>query len=385
MKNEIPSFRTLNIILAIVITAFFSVSCKQKHVAEYAVATFIVGNVTIERPGEGARKVNYKDELRKGDVISTGPGSLFAFQLGEKSVIKIQENSTLKMNAVFENGRNSLHLENGKVFTTVKKLDKVDSVSISTRTSLAAVRGTDFSVAYDQGKSVVAVNEGTVKVRAVEEGENIEEVEKEIVAEPEVKPEEKKEKKVKKEVKEIRAGNTAVVKVSVETRPLTEDEKEEFRKNEKIEVIVNVEKKTEKELKKIQVKIIEGKDETAEDEKDDEAKLDEDTEEAKDEEQAEEETPAGNAVVTTSKKVFQAGENIVIYYNNFPKNDTCWISVAKAGAKGSNFIYYEWTYGKPQGQMVFRDLGLEPGAYEIRGHFSRSHDVSRRTTISVAQ
>ncbi len=372
----------LSVITAVVISTLVFTSCKPKTVTQWAVATFIVGDVKLDRPGETLRQVKFKERLRKGDVITTGAGAMFAFQYGENSVIKVQENSVLKINAVFEEGRNSCYLENGKVLSTVKKLDKGESMAISTRTSLAAVRGTDFSVAYDRGQSVVAVNEGAVKVRAVKEGENIEELEKELVAEEEDEKEVAEEKKKKKEVREVKAGNAVVVDVKVETRPITEQEKEEFKKNEKIDVIVNVEKKTEKDIQKIQVKIMKGDDDSAEDGEGRDSDLEEDE---MSEEEAGQEKAGGSAFVGTSRKVYKPNEKIVIYYSNMPKRDTCWISVAKSGASGRQFVHYDWTYGKPKGQMVFQDLNLKPGAYEVRAHFSRKHDINKRNTFTVVK
>ena len=66
-----------------------------------------------------------------------------------------------------------------------------------------------------------------------------------------------------------------------------------------------------------------------------------------------------------------------------PDSKYCWISVAKAGATGGDYLRYNWTYGKTDGQIVFEDLGMEPGNYEARAHFSRRKDVNKRISFKV--
>jgi hypothetical protein len=348
--------RTLNYLLmaiflclSVVIT---NLSCKKEAPTE-AIATFIVGEVKLLRQNEAPRQVKYADKMASQDIIKTGKNSFFAFQVGNSAIIRITANTTVLIESMLTDNTNKLFLKQGRVIESVKKLTKSSTYEVRTPTAIAAVRGTEFGVSYNNGQSVVPVKGGIVKVQRVTR-------EKGAVEE-----------------RMIEGGTAAVItRTTSKERPVNKEETKEFASVEKITIIEDVHEKSESDLKEIQQTILHGN-ETAKNQK---AKT----------EKAEEETFKTNAAGTeqdttiwTTKRTYKTNDQIVIGFKNMPDSKYCWISVAKAGATGGDYLRYNWTYGKTDGQIVFEDLGMEPGTYEARAHFSRRKDINKRISFKV--
>ncbi|MBN1533409.1 MAG: FecR domain-containing protein [Spirochaetes bacterium] len=339
-------------------------SCKKESPPQ-AIATFVVGNVKLVRTGEADRQLKHRDILKKTDTIVTSAKSFCAFQLGEEAVMKLSENSTMRLQDILESGKNRVYLEQGRVFAAVRKMGKGTSYEVQTKTTVAAVRGTQFSVNYQKGASVVAVNEGAVKVQRMSE--------EAAVAEEQL----------------VEQGKAAVVtKNDSTTRELNRDEVQRFAEDTKVIIVEDVQEKTESDLRKIEAEALQGKQAAVEkDSGESEAAPAEqgETKQVVAEEKREQpkQDAKGAILIWTSKRVYKTDDTIVVGYKNMPDSRTAWISVAKAGSSGNDFIHYDWTNSKTEGQMVFEGLGLQPGNYEVHAHFSRSRSIDKRFPFRV--
>lgn len=345
-------------LLSMTLVAAQLISCApaQKAPAR-AIAIFVIGRVQLTRPGEPARQVAHKEDLRKGDLIQTGPDSTLVFQIGEASVIKIDSNTSVSFTALLEKGETMLQLDRGKVTSGIRHLSKGENFQIRTRTSIAAVRGTEFSVASTGDRSVVAVSTGSVGVRQVTAGTEA------------------------KDEKSIEKGSAAVIKGKIETRPLTKEEKKEFSEFEKIEPVRDIDNKSESDIKKIEADHLKDPDKIGDDKKS--------TTDKNDKKNIGNNTVnAGNnegkkAVAWAGKQVYRSSEPVIVSYREVPPNRNCWISLAKAGSPDGRHETYQWTYGATAGQMNFGALNLQPGTYEIQMHFSRGNTVNKRFYFRV--
>ena len=87
------------------------------------------------------------------------------------SVIRILEKSSVVMKELVKNLKDNkelteLYVENGKVFSKVtRKLTEGEKFRVNTPTAVAGVRGTEFLVSEEDGKSNIACIEGTVAVK----------------------------------------------------------------------------------------------------------------------------------------------------------------------------------------------------------------------------
>ena len=74
--------------------------------------------------------------------------------------------SGLEVNSQAEGEASRFFMEKGKVFSKIiKKLSKSDSFTVVTPTASASVRGTEFLVSEERGKSLVACLNGKVEVK----------------------------------------------------------------------------------------------------------------------------------------------------------------------------------------------------------------------------
>ena len=348
---SIPS--CISIMLIISLTA--GIACKKQEDKKQekpvrAIATFVIGKVILERPGEPSRPVLHKDELRTGDVVKTGHDSILVVQLGGESLIKIEANTTVRVSSFMEQGATKFELAQGTMFNRVRNLNKESSYMVQTKTSLAAVRGTVFSVSSGKDKSVVAVSNGAVNVQGTTKKNEV------------------------TEEKIVEQGNAAVVKNKITTRPVTGDEKKEFNKFEKIAAVGDIDSTSESELKEMEAEYLKNDDKAGE-------KKAVPTSSGKDKPAGEDITK--KALAWTCKRVYGASDDIVVYYKNLPEYRNCWIDISKSSNPEGRYQSYNWTHSAKNGQMTFSRLRLEPGAYEVRVHFSKSNTVNKRFPFRV--
>lgn len=91
----------------------------------------------------------------------------------------------------------------------------------------------------------------------------------------------------------------------------------------------------------------------------------------------------GKYLAWTLKHTYRPSEVIEVVFSNVPENRAAWIDISRADDRDGKYRQYYWTYGKPNGKMTFSGLNLDPGAYEVRVHFSRSNSVDRRFPFRV--
>ncbi|MBN1498880.1 MAG: FecR domain-containing protein [Spirochaetes bacterium] len=154
-----------NSVILILLVLFVSCSGIMKS-EENSYFVWIVGDVKIISDGvEKSAELN--GVIKKTDTIITGEKSYAAVRINENAMIKLSENSEINFDIILNPGDKSLLLKKGEVTARVDKLLKDDNFEIKTPTALAAVRGTIYSVRYDETGDniiIVAVLEGKVEV-----------------------------------------------------------------------------------------------------------------------------------------------------------------------------------------------------------------------------
>lgn len=165
-------------VLLIMIGLFFTSLSAQD--TDSAVASFVVGKVSIKSSGDTKWKPLKKDEkVGNGDTIMTGNGSATTF-VYKGSEFKILANSTLVVNSLYsKDTEGSVEVKNGSAWFKLVDLGG-KKFTARTPTSTAGVRGTAFATLYDE-KSKIAMNcvcEGKVEVSSTESGAKSKLVEK---------------------------------------------------------------------------------------------------------------------------------------------------------------------------------------------------------------
>lgn len=130
------------------------------------------GQVSVQRSGQGEFfALSSKGAVKTGDIVKTGKDSTAEFKWLDGTRWKLMPNTTLTVkksvfNTVQKNEVSQLRLTTGKVFVRiVKSLAPTSRFEVETPTAVAAVRGTIFSVAVENGQTEVAVFKGRVQVK----------------------------------------------------------------------------------------------------------------------------------------------------------------------------------------------------------------------------
>ncbi|HQO02854.1 MAG TPA: FecR family protein [Spirochaetota bacterium] len=160
------------IIYASVLLLFIAVSlnCKKEErtVARQGLVNFVTGDVKIVNSQGTKAEAKIGDSIIEGmTVVTSGDKSVADIFFGENA-IKILGNTsvevkTLVMNITKNSEQTVLFVNNGALFSSVKKLSKNDDYRIKSPTATAGVRGTDFLVEENNGKANIACIEGKVE------------------------------------------------------------------------------------------------------------------------------------------------------------------------------------------------------------------------------
>ncbi|XDD51764.1 FecR domain-containing protein [Leptospira sp. WS92.C1] len=158
--------------LYLALIVLFAIHCgkSKKEDLQGGVFTFIKGTVKLSDKTGKEKKVSLSEFILPEDKIETGTGSYADIQLMDGVIIRVKENTILTLNRIFVDSKNAeiysdLTLNKGKIFSKVGvKLGKSSGFKVTTPTSTAAVRGTDFQVEVEGNKSETLVSDGSVEV-----------------------------------------------------------------------------------------------------------------------------------------------------------------------------------------------------------------------------
>ena len=163
-------------LIAVTLLLFQFTSCKKgdkaadiETIKNDGIINFLTGNVNIIEDDK-AVKANVGDKITQGMIIQTEAKSVVDIHF-EGSVIRILENSSVIMKELVKNLSDNkelteLYVQKGKMFSQVtRKLTVNEKFSVRTPTAVAGVRGTEFLVDEENGKSRISCVEGQVAVK----------------------------------------------------------------------------------------------------------------------------------------------------------------------------------------------------------------------------
>ncbi len=140
--------------------------------------TFVIGTVDIQKDGESQwTRVTYNQRISNGDRIRTRLQSRCELRLPDESTIKIEENTVFEVKILDEEKEEefSFFLWLGNVSAKFKKIvSSRQSRTIESPSAVVAVRGTEFSVAVDQGRrTILKVKSGKVEYMSKATGKKV--------------------------------------------------------------------------------------------------------------------------------------------------------------------------------------------------------------------
>ncbi|MBP7283122.1 MAG: FecR domain-containing protein [Leptospiraceae bacterium] len=160
--------------LCMILGLVLYVNCKEKKKEDKSLqagyVTFAKGdNKLISKDGK-EQKITKDMFFFKEDTIVTGKDGLVDIQLSDGVLMRIKQNSKLKLQEILVKENDTvinakLKLESGSIFTkTTKKLNADSSFVVVTPTSVAGIRGTEFLVDESNGKEQTLVSDGSVSL-----------------------------------------------------------------------------------------------------------------------------------------------------------------------------------------------------------------------------
>ena len=140
--------------------------------AQTAKVQFVVGRVEFQSKGQNTwKRLTTKSRVSQGDKLKSGFLSRAEIRMPDETVIKLKENSILEINMIKENGNkksaNKLFLWAGSIWSKFKKVfSDEEENTISTTTAVAAIRGTEFGMSFNNGKTKIRLKEGKLEIRS---------------------------------------------------------------------------------------------------------------------------------------------------------------------------------------------------------------------------
>ncbi len=142
-------------------------SGKATLTYEEALVIFVSGEVYVKGTAEW-EYLEIGNIVHPDEVVKVGADSLCELQFGQKSVVRVQENTEISLKEFWlepEQTAVDIDLAVGSVLCKVSKLSGKESFKVRTRTAVCGIRGTEFSVRVTESKeTVLAVKEGAVTI-----------------------------------------------------------------------------------------------------------------------------------------------------------------------------------------------------------------------------
>jgi len=142
-------------------------SGKATLTYEEALVIFVSGEVYVKGTAEW-EYLEIGNIVHPDEVVKVGADSLCELQFGQKSVVRVQENTEISLKEFWlepEQTAVDIDLAVGSVLCKVSKLSGKESFKVRTRTAVCGIRGTEFMVRVtDSKETVLAVKEGAVTI-----------------------------------------------------------------------------------------------------------------------------------------------------------------------------------------------------------------------------
>ena len=181
-----PSNKHFSLLLIFSVFLFFVSDAFAVDVEKSAGRIISMSGAVTIRSGSGSISAKPFQELKEGDVVTTGSNSRAAILLRDESLIKLNSNSQITIKSVIQltkpastgGDKTLLKQDSGEMWIRTK--NRPGKLEVDTKSGSAAIRGTEFSIYADDNKTLLTLldgsaelsnNHGTVLVAQNEQGE----------------------------------------------------------------------------------------------------------------------------------------------------------------------------------------------------------------------
>lgn len=156
---------TIQFIFLLLVSFLVSGTLSGVSAAGYALIVGVQGNAKVEQSGK-AQKARKDMLVKTGAVVSTAKNAFVMIQLSKTLIVRVGESSQVTLAEIQDGGDGRVALTKGSIGAKVAASGK-HKFAVSTTTSTASVRGTEFIVESPEEnpeEATVLVNEGEVAV-----------------------------------------------------------------------------------------------------------------------------------------------------------------------------------------------------------------------------
>jgi tetratricopeptide (TPR) repeat protein len=127
------------------------------------------GAVTV-RSGNDSFSAKPFQELKEGDVVTTGANSRAAILLRDESLLKLNSNSEITIKKVLpltkpvSTGDDKTLLKQNSGETWIRTKNRPGKLEVDTKSGSAAIRGTEFSIYADEDKTLLTLLDGSAEL-----------------------------------------------------------------------------------------------------------------------------------------------------------------------------------------------------------------------------
>jgi hypothetical protein len=141
---------------------------KPKGDAPVAIIMKAIKDVNFKKANGSWSAAKVGVALSSNDEIKTGDKSLALIKFSDNSILRVRENSNLKIYADKNRGdlSKNTYIDNGKVGFQVTKQQN-EEFKFTTPTMVASIRGTSGELEVNQDSTLLIVGEGTIDIKAL--------------------------------------------------------------------------------------------------------------------------------------------------------------------------------------------------------------------------
>jgi hypothetical protein len=163
-------FRLFGLLFIVLAWNIFSADPPKGGNAPVAIVMKIINDVTCKKGSANWSPAKNGAALSTSDEVKTGDKSLALIKFTDNSIIRVRENSSLKIFADKNNGQlaKNTYIDKGKVGFNVSKQEN-EEFRFTTPTMVASIRGTEGYIGVgNDGNSLLVCTEGNIDIKATQ-------------------------------------------------------------------------------------------------------------------------------------------------------------------------------------------------------------------------
>lgn len=166
IASEAAMTKDRNILLLIAMVVGISGAALAQSGKGAAIAVKVIQDVSRKTAEIDWTKAKKGDYLYSGDQLRTGERSIAIVKFIDNSMLRVRENSELRLFGERKNGvfSKTVHVDRGQFSFDIEKQQHNEQFTFTSPTSVASIRGTQGAMASTEGEDRITVIDGLVSL-----------------------------------------------------------------------------------------------------------------------------------------------------------------------------------------------------------------------------